>query len=135
MTATLQSMYTFFFLQTDVSSSLGLDILIYVVMAIGFSILGFFICKFYNEARIKELEDEVSAEKERLGRRISTLEKEIQHQYAKEDELTVVINNLEKKLSDSSSGTKKRSKTRPSDNPQWHFELFPPTRKDNEEEE
>ncbi|WP_236974719.1 hypothetical protein [Membranihabitans maritimus] len=134
MAAMLQNMYTLLPLQAEVSSSLGIDILIYVVMAIGFSILGFFICKFYNEARIKEMEDEVSAEKERLGRRISTLEKEIQHQYAKEDELTVVINNLKKKLE--SSGSKKNDKkNNPTENQQWHFELFSTPHKNPDEEE
>lgn len=84
--------------QSDTASGLGLDILIYIVMATGFIIVGFLASNFYNKARVKEMETEVDAEKERLTRRINTLEKEIKHLYTKDDEQIVIINNLKKQL-------------------------------------
>lgn len=84
--------------QSETATGLGLDILIYIVMAIGFIIIGFLASNFYNKARVTEMETEVDAEKERLSRRINTLEKEIKHLYAKDDERIVIINNLKKQL-------------------------------------
>lgn len=85
--------------QSESATGLGLDILIYVVMAVGFIIIGFLASNFYNKARVAEMETEVDAEKERLNRRINNLEKEIKHLYAKDDERIVIINNLKKQLS------------------------------------
>lgn len=85
--------------QSESATGLGLDILIYVVMAVGFIIIGFLASNFYNKARVAEMETEVDAEKERLKRRINNLEKEIKHLYAKDDERIVIINNLKKQLS------------------------------------
>lgn len=82
----------------DAASGLGWDILIYIVMATGFIIIGFLASNFYNKVRIKEMETSIDADKERLSRRINTLEKEIKHLYAKDDEQTVIINNLKKQL-------------------------------------
>lgn len=84
--------------QSETATGLGLDILIYIVMAVGFIIIGFLASNFYNKARVTEMETEVDAEKERLSRRINTLEKEIKHLYAKDDERIVIINNLKKQL-------------------------------------
>lgn len=84
--------------QSSPANSMGLDILIYTVIAIGFVILGFFISNFYNKARVQAMEAEVEAEKERFSRRISTLEKEVKHLYSKDDEQTVIINDLKKQL-------------------------------------
>ncbi|MBY5956693.1 LapA family protein [Membranicola marinus] len=95
----LQTIFVLYFAgQSDTPSNLGLDILIYIVMAAGFIIIGFLASNFYNKARVKEMEAEVDAEKERLNRRINTLEKEVKHLYSKEDEHIVIINNLKKKI-------------------------------------
>lgn len=85
--------------QSETATGLGLDILIYIVMAVGFIIIGFLASNFYNKARLTEMETEVEAEKDRLNRRINTLEKEVKHLYAKDDERIVIINNLKKQLS------------------------------------
>src|SRR5690606_15189140 len=85
--------------QSESANGLGLDILIYIVMAAGFMIIGFLASKFYNKARMTEMETEVEAERERLNRRINALEKEVKHLYAKDDERIVIINNLKKQLS------------------------------------
>ena len=82
----------------DAASGLGWDILIYIVMAAGFIIIGFLASNFYNKVRVKEIETSIDGDKERLNRRVNTLEKEIKHLYAKDDEQTVIINNLKKQL-------------------------------------
>src|SRR5690625_3300772 len=79
-------------LQGGPTHSLGLDILIYTVIATGFIILGYFISDFIHKAKTKTMEAELEAERERLGRRINTLEKEIKHLYAKDDQQIVLIN-------------------------------------------
>lgn len=99
------------------TNSLGLDILIYTVIAIGFIILGYFISDFINKAKIKTMETELEAEKERLGRRINTLEKEIKHLYAKDDEQAVIINDLKKQLYKVRPPTKTENKKEKKDNP------------------
>ncbi len=108
--------------QSDAATGLGLDILIYIVMAAGFMIIGFLVSNFYNKARVKEMESEVDADKERMTRRIATLEKEIKHLYAKDDEQIVIINNLKKQLS-------RHQKSNPSENKESdqkddHLDLF-----------
>lgn len=97
------------------SEELGRDLLVYVAMALGFLILGYLWYKVYNDQRIKEMETEIHMEKDRLERRISILERELQHKYTKEDELMVIINNLKQKLS------KAKFEEEPKD---WHFELY-----------
>lgn len=99
------------------TNSLGLDILIYSVIAIGFIILGYFISDFINKAKIKTMETELDVEKERLGRRINTLEKEIKHLYAKDDEQAVIINDLKKQLYKVRPPTKPENKKEKKDNP------------------
>ena len=108
--------------QSDAATGLGLDILIYIVIAVGFMIIGFLASNFYNKARVKEMETEVDAEKERLNRRIKTLEKEIKHLYAKDDEQIVIINNLKKQLNARQKDNP--SKNKDSDPPDDHLDLF-----------
>ena len=124
MTTPIQQIYMLQFLagQSDTATGLGLDILIYVVMAVGFIIIGFLASNFYNKARVAKMETDADAEKDRLNRRINTLEKEVKHLYAKDDERIVIINNLKKQLS-------ARHKTDSSDkdqddNPKDHLDLF-----------
>ncbi|WP_236972714.1 hypothetical protein [Membranihabitans marinus] len=107
---------------------LWIDVLVYVAMALGFLILGYFLYKVYNEKRIKDLENEILMDKDRLERRISILERELQHKYTKEDELLVIINNLKQKLSKAKFDD---------DSTDWHFELYShiSTRKSKDEEE
>lgn len=116
-------MLLFFAGQSDTASGLGLDILIYIVIAVGFVIIGFMASNFYNKARVKEMEMEVESEKERLTRRINTLEKEVKHLYAKDDEHIVIINNLKKQLhaSKTSNPGKKNDNEDKSDD---HLDLF-----------
>jgi|GEM_PF-6198718 len=101
-------------LQGGPTHSLGLDILIYTVIATGFIILGYFISDFIHKAKTKTMEAELEAERERLGRRINTLEKEIKHLYAKDDQQIVLINDLKKQLSKKSPTPKNTNKK---DNP------------------
>lgn len=115
--------------QSDTASGLGLDILIYIVMAAGFIIIGFLASNFYNKARVKEMEMEVEAEKERLTRRINTLEKEIKHLYAKDDEHIVIINNLKKQLHTNTPNDPAKNK-KSEDGPDDHLDLFTDTSED-----
>ena len=108
--------------QSETATGLGLDILIYIVMAVGFIIIGFLASNFYNKARVAEMETEVDAEKERLSRRINTLEKEIKHLYAKDDERIVIINNLKKQLSNNQQSNSKDSHN--PDAPEDPLDLF-----------
>src|SRR5680860_157087 len=108
--------------QSDAATGLGLDILIYIVIAVGFMIIGFLASNFYNKAHVKEMEMEVDAEKERLNRRIKTIEKEIKHLYAKDDEQIVIINNLKKQLNARQKDIP--SKNKDSDPPDDHLDLF-----------
>lgn len=116
-------MLLYFAGQSDTASGLGLDILIYIVMAAGFIIIGFLASNFYNKARVKEMEMEVEAEKERLTRRINTLEKEIKHLYAKDDEHIVIINNLKKQLQKNAPNDPPKSNDH-EDDPDDHLDLF-----------
>ena len=111
--------------QSDTASGLGLDILIYIVMATGFIIVGFLASNFYNKARVKEMETEVDAEKERLTRRINTLEKEIKHLYTKDDEQIVIINNLKKQLRNRQ--LKNPPQNKDTDKDDDHLDLFSET--------
>ena len=108
--------------QADAASGLGLDILIYIVMAVGFMIIGFLASNFYNKARVKEMETEVDAEKERLTRRINNLEKEIKHLYTKDDEQIVIINNLKKQLHARQKDNPPKNKN--ADDGDDHLDLF-----------
>ncbi|HLU93789.1 MAG TPA: LapA family protein [Membranihabitans sp.] len=124
MTIPIQQIFLLHFLagQSDTATGLGLDILIYVVMAVGFIIIGFLASNFYNKARVAKMETDADAEKDRLNRRINTLEKEIKHLYAKDDERIVIINNLKKQLNarkKSDSSDKDRN-----DDPDNHLDLF-----------
>lgn len=115
--AIYQILFTPFVLQAGPTQSLGLDILIYTVIAIGFIILGYFISDFINKAKTKTMEAELEAEKERLGRRINTLEKEIKHLYAKDDQQIVLINDLKKQLSKKGFSLRNTHKKNQKDNP------------------
>lgn len=108
--------------QSDAGIGLGMDILIYIVIAAGFVIIGFLASNFYTKVRIKEMEAESDAEKERMNRRIKTLEKEIKHLYAKDDEQIVIINNLKKQLEDPNKN--KSSKNKESNQNDDHLDLF-----------
>lgn len=113
--------------QVTPTNSLGLDILIYIVMAVGFITLGFLVSNFFNKAQLKAKEAEIEAEKERLGRRINALEKEVKHLYSKDDEQAVIINDLKKQLQKTnpppnpprnlSDERKKKPDTGPADDP------------------
>jgi len=107
----------------DTATGLGWDILIYIVMASGFIIIGFLASNFYNKARVREMETEIDAEKERLSRRINTLEKEIKHLYTKDDEQIVIINNLKKQLHSTQNPESPRKPD--SDSTDDHLDLFP----------
>lgn len=115
--AIYQILLTPIILQAGPTHSLGLDILIYTVIAIGFIILGYFISDFVHKAKTKTMEAELEAERERLGRRINTLEKEVKHLYAKDDQQIVLINDLKKQLSKKSSSSKSSNKKEPKENP------------------
>lgn len=124
MTIPIQQIFVLHFLagQSETATGLGLDILIYVVMAVGFIIIGFLASNFYNKARVAKMETDADAEKDRLNRRINTLEKEIKHLYAKDDERIVIINNLKKQLNarkKSDSSDKDHN-----DDPDNHLDLF-----------
>lgn len=114
--------------QSDAGMGLGMDILIYIVMAAGFIIIGFLASNFYTKVRIKEMETEVDADKERMSRRIKTLEKEIKHLYAKDDEQIVIINNLKKQLNALQKNSPSTNKD--SDTPDDHLDLFSDTSED-----
>ena len=114
--------------QSDAGAGLGMDILIYIVIAAGFIIIGFLASNFYTKARVREMETEVDAEKDRLNRRIKTLEKEIKHLYAKDDEQIVIINNLKKQLTNPPKNS--TSKNKESNHPDDHLDLFSDTQED-----
>ncbi|SRR5690606_4944279 len=128
MTISLLHIYLAHFLaaQSDTATGLGLDILIYVVMAAGFIIIGFLASNFYNKARVTQMEADSEAEKDRLNRRINTLEKEIKHLYTKDDERIVIINNLKKQLANRQKADNKDRPDNPDDSndPSNHLDLF-----------
>lgn len=110
--------------QSGPTNSLGLDILIYTVIAIGFIILGYFISDFISKNKLKIMEAELDAEKERLGRRINTLEKEVKHLYSKDDEQAVIINDLKKQLYKTKPLSKSQNKKEQKENPPDLFRDF-----------
>lgn len=128
MTISLPHLYLAQFLaaQSDTTNRLGLDILIYVVMAAGFIIIGFLASNFYNKARVTQMEADAEAEKDRLNRRIHTLEKEIKHLYTKDDERIVIINNLKKQLATRQRSDNNDRSDNPdeSNDPSNHLDLF-----------
>src|SRR5690625_2197832 len=101
-------------LQGGPTHSLGLDILIYTVIATGFILLGYFISDFIHKAKTKTMEAELEAERERLGRRSHAREKEVKQEEAQDDQQIVLLNDLEKQLSKERPTPKNTNKT---DNP------------------
>lgn len=124
MTIPIQRMFLLLFPvgQSESATGLGMDILIYIVMALGFMIIGFLASNFFNKARVQAMEAEVDSERERMSRRINTLEKEIKHLYAKNDEQIVIINNLNKEISGQSKT--KPSQSKDSEKSDDHLDLF-----------